>query len=491
MIGAENHHLGLAVAVVPAADTAGLGLAGWADRRAGLLTLLYAAAVLGVLAAGGQHRLRICLRVSDQAGRIVMAAVLVLPGLLPWLPATAALRLTLWGAGLLLACRAAAYAAVRAGRRHGWLAEPALLVGSGVTAVTIAGLARAHPELGLRLRGFLGEGPPRGLALPCLGRPAEVGELAGRLGIRRVIVCWHACRDEDLVTALRRSRPQRADVCVVPRLYELAAALPRSCLDEVWGIPLIPLRRAAPRRALLVLKRAFDVAAAAVALVAALPLLAAAGLAIRLASGPPVLCRQARVTGAGRVTSILKLRTLPGQPGPDTCWSVPPGECSRLGRFLRATHLDELPQLINVIRGDMSLAGPRPERPYFAERFGRDVPGYAGRTRMRAGLSGWAQVHGLTGDTSIAERARFDNYYIEYWSPWLDLVILARTLAAAIPRPARATPPGNNTPPALPAPAPAPAPATPAAVSVLPAPARRAVPSHHATDKAADKGVRP
>ena len=102
---------------------------------------------------------------------------------------------------------------------------------------------------------------------------------------------------------------------------------------------------------------------------------------------------------------------------------------------MRATHIDELPQLLNVVRGQMSLVGPRPERPFFAERFSREIPRYADRTLVPAGMTGWAQVHGLNGDTSIFERARFDNYYAEYWSPWLDAVILARTLAVMAPGP--------------------------------------------------------
>ena len=114
----------------------------------------------------------------------------------------------------------------------------------------------------------------------------------------------------------------------------------------------------------------------------------------------------------------------------DTRWTA--AEHSPLGRRLRTTHLDELPQLINVMRGEMSLVGPRPERPYFSERFSREVPRYADRTRMPAGMTGWAQVNGLNGDTSIFERARFDNYYAEYWSIWLDLVILARTVATVL-----------------------------------------------------------
>jgi lipopolysaccharide/colanic/teichoic acid biosynthesis glycosyltransferase len=208
--------------------------------------------------------------------------------------------------------------------------------------------------------------------------------------------------------------------------------VPRSGVDEIWGIPLIPLR-CGPGRAALAVKRAFDLAGAAVLLVAAAPAVLAAGIALRLQSGGPALFRQVRVTGDGRTAEVLKLRTLPSRGDPDTSWTATGQQSTRLGRWLRATHADELPQLVNVLRGEMSLVGPRPERPYFADRFGREILRYGDRTRMRAGLTGWAQVHGLNGDTSIAERARFDNQYIEYWSPWLDLVILARTLTAASP----------------------------------------------------------
>ena len=177
-------------------------------------------------------------------------------------------------------------------------------------------------------------------------------------------------------------------------------------------------------------------------------MLLALGAVIRLRTGQPAVFRQLRVTGSGRQSTILKLRTVtepPAQSGtahPGTAhpvpaqrtWAPEPGQCRPLGRWLRATHLDELPQLVNVIKGDMSLVGPRPERGCFATGFARQIPRYADRDRVRAGLTGWAQVHGLHGDTSIVARSRFDNQYIEYWSPWLDVIILARTLAAAITR---------------------------------------------------------
>ncbi len=422
--------------VLPLSDLVALATAAGVTGRAGLPSALYALAVLTIVAADGQHRLRICLRVSDQAGRILTAAALPLLFLLPWLPGGRAAALGLCSAGLVIVSRSAACAALRSARRRGLLTEPALVVGTGTFGAHIGELMCAHPELGLRPLGHLDGGPPRrDLALPSLGAPEDLTEVVTRLRIRRVIVCPAACKDEDLVTVLRASRPLRADVCVVPRLYELGAAVPRSCLDEIWGIPLIPLRRLGYVPAGLWLKRAFDAAAAAVLLVAAAPLLLVLAAAIRLQSGESPLFRQVRVTGNGRSATILKLRTLSDHADPDTSWTVPEQQCGALGRWLRVTHLDELPQLVNVLRGEMSLVGPRPERPYFAERFGREMPRYSDRSRMRAGMTGWAQVNGLHGDTSIFERARFDNQYIEYWSPWLDVVILARTLAAAFRRP--------------------------------------------------------
>ena len=190
-------------------------------------------------------------------------------------------------------------------------------------------------------------------------------------------------------------------------------------------------RPARAGRAGLAAKRATDILGALTGLaVFGLPMLLL-GACMRWQLGCPALFRQIRVTGpGGRQAVVLKLRTLRADTDPDGCWAPSPGQSTRLGWLLRASHLDELPQLVNVLRGEMSLVGPRPERPHFAARFTAEVPGYTGRARMKAGLTGWAQVHGLNGDTSLAGRAAFDNAYIDNWSLWLDFKILLMTIWA-------------------------------------------------------------
>jgi lipopolysaccharide/colanic/teichoic acid biosynthesis glycosyltransferase len=418
-------------AAVPAADLVALAVAVAAAGHVSVASVGYAAAVLVLLAAAGLMRLRICLRLSDEAGRILAAAAGPAAALLPWLTAGHAWRLAVWSACCLLLGRALTYAFVRAARRRGLLAEPALLVGSGETAGLVARLLREHPELGLRAFGFAADPQPAGeLPLPVLGPPRDVPRLVSGLGIRRVIVCPGAREDRELVPALRGARLRGADIVVVPDLHELGMAVPRACLDEICGIPVIPLRQ--PPRAWLVVKRGVDVIVAAMLLCLLGPLVLGLAAIIKVSSGGPVIFRQLRVTGAGRAAKVLKLRTLADHSNSDTSWSVPLESCTGFARWLRVSHLDELPQLVNVLRGHMSLVGPRPERPYFAERFGAAIPGYRDRDRMRAGLTGLAQASGLHGDTSLEDRVRLDNQYIEYWSPWQDLVILARTTAKTI-----------------------------------------------------------
>ncbi|MQA86500.1 MAG: exopolysaccharide biosynthesis polyprenyl glycosylphosphotransferase [Streptosporangiales bacterium] len=423
-------------ALLPACDAFGLTAAALLVAAPAWFAFGYTAAVFVALNLGGRHRLRMCLRMADELLPLAGCAALPLLALLPWAASPGGLaRLAVVSAGLLMAVRAGSYAVARAARRRRWLADPALIVGTGALGVEVGELLRQHPEFGARPVGFL-DGLPPGpeSSFPLLGGLPDMADAVSRHGVRRIIVCFPAVSDAELVTVLRSGGALGADVCVVPRMYELGAAIPAS-RDEVWGVPLVPLRRRdvggiGPYGRLT--KRAFDLVVGAVLLLVLAPVLLVLA-AVTARGGRPALFRQARVTAGGRVVEIVKLRTATEE-APDTQWTVPPERLSALARWLRATHLDELPQLLNVLRGEMSLIGPRPERPYFASRFAEVIPRYGDRHRVRAGMTGWAQVNGLYGDTSISERARFDNYYIEHWSLWLDLVILARTLATALMR---------------------------------------------------------
>ncbi|MGH2684989.1 MAG: exopolysaccharide biosynthesis polyprenyl glycosylphosphotransferase, partial [Actinomycetota bacterium] len=215
---------------------------------------------------------------------------------------------------------------------------------------------------------------------------------------------------------------------VLPRFFELGVAPRGADADDVWGIPLMRLSRRALRSPAWRVKRAFDVVVASVALVLTSPVFLVLGALVKLSSRGPVFFRQRRVGQRGVEVDILKFRSMRPNEESDLQWTVRDDDrVTRIGRLLRRTSLDELPQLINIVKGDMSLVGPRPERPFFVDQFGEAVPRYGDRHRVPVGLTGWAQVHGLRGDTSIEDRARFDNQYIEHWSLWKDVSILLRT----------------------------------------------------------------
>ncbi|MFF3753015.1 sugar transferase [Streptomyces sp. NPDC002018] len=207
---------------------------------------------------------------------------------------------------------------------------------------------------------------------------------------------------------------------------------------HLWGFTWHRVEPPAARRRGAVAKRLLDVVLTVPVLLAISPVLLCCALAVRCGDGPGVLFRQERVGQHGRPFTLLKFRTL--RPADDheaaTRWNIANDlRMSAVGGFLRRTSLDELPQLWNVLRGDMSLVGPRPERPFFVANFSKTHPGYAARHRMPVGITGLAQVHGLRGDTSIEDRSRFDNHYIDHWSLWQDVCILLRT-AASLVRPA-------------------------------------------------------
>lgn len=228
--------------------------------------------------------------------------------------------------------------------------------------------------------------------------------------------------------------------------YESSTPASRSggSADREWasrtGDATIPssLRRARAGAASFFAKRTFDVILGSLGLLALAPLFLVIAMAVKLSSAGPVMFRQERVGKGGKLFVILKFRTMRANDDSDRTWSV--GDDPRVttvGRMLRRTSLDELPQLINVLRGHMSLVGPRPERPFFVSQFQDKIPYYLGRHRVLPGITGWAQVHGLRGDTSIQERVAYDNHYIDHRTIWLDLRILARTVGQVVSRSGR------------------------------------------------------
>jgi len=219
--------------------------------------------------------------------------------------------------------------------------------------------------------------------------------------------------------------------------------------DTVGGLPLMSFTMVNPRGAQFMIKHALDRAFALVLLVLLMPVMIGTAVAVALSSRGPVLFRQRRVGRDGKAFSLYKFRSMrmkPGQtdPGDDEAGPIEylhnrdiapggvEGEDRRtaVGRVLRRSSLDELPQLLNVLRGEMSLIGPRPERPEFVELFGQDIVRYGDRHRVKSGITGWAQVHGLRGRTSLDERVEWDNFYIAHWSLGLDLKIVALTIIA-------------------------------------------------------------
>ncbi|HUB37658.1 MAG TPA: sugar transferase [Streptosporangiaceae bacterium] len=384
----------------------------------------YGLLALCAIATAGLYRPRIGGRAGDQAGRLAMAGAFPALGLLPWAGEHLTVRLAVIAAVLLIVMRMGVDASQRSARGRGLLTQQTLIIGTGAASRTVWRLLREHPELGHRPFGPL----PDDLA----GDARAVGELLVRFDVSQVLMCVPVRAVAGHAAVLRTCRDQGVRVSVLPQLPELGLAVPRACLDEVWGIPFVPLRpgpQAPGRRAAT---RLIDLTVGSVLLLAAAPLTLALMLAVWLDLRLPPLFRQVRVVGCGRLAKIAKLRTLRPGGDPDTTWAVTPGQATWFGRLLRGTHADELPQLASVVRGDMALVGPRPERPHFARQLSGSIAGYAARERVRGGLTGWAQVHGLTGDTSLEDRARFDNFYIEYWSVWLDLLILVRTGLGAL-----------------------------------------------------------
>ncbi len=399
-----------------------------------------------VFYAAGLYRSRLNLSLLDDLPYILAASVvgfalkLALVSLLPSVdpPPRQVLHAVVLLAAVLVV-RRIAYTVVRLARCRGRVRHRTLIVGAGSVGLRLANTLEERRTYGLDPVGFVDSDPPADdpplLPAPVLGRYEELGPVIRRHEIRDVIVAFGGISEDDLVDILRTCDRLDVEVFMVPRLFELTNA--NRYTDEVWGIPLVRVRRAVFRSPWWKVKRLVDVLTSGIALLLLSPVLGAVALAVRWEGGPGIIFRQERVGIDGRPFQVLKFRSL--KPVNDTesqtNWNIKHDDrLGPVGKFIRATSLDELPQLWNILRGDMSLVGPRPERPHFVEQFSEYIPRYTARHRVPAGLTGWSQAHGLRGDTSIEDRARFDNYYIENWSPWLDTKIVLRTVGQVVRR---------------------------------------------------------
>jgi Undecaprenyl-phosphate glucose phosphotransferase len=319
---------------------------------------------------------------------------------------------------------------LRVARRRGYNQRYAVVVGGGEPAAEVVRVLRRRPDTGIRLLGLLSDKrEAEGAGVRRLGGIEEIRSVLTEHQVDIVIIALPHTDYPRLGAVLNEIGDEPVDIHFVPDLFNLASL--RGGVEEFESIAFVHLRESPLYGWNRVFKRAFDLAFGAAALAVATPVMAAVAIAVAVTSGRPVLYRQERMGLDGRRFGMLKFRTMrpdaEALTGPRWATADDPRR-TWLGAFLRRWSLDELPQLFNVLRGEMSLVGPRPERPSFVEDFRRRVPGYMLRHKMKAGITGWAQINGWRGNTSIEKRIEYDLEYIARWSLGFDLSILFRTL---------------------------------------------------------------
>jgi exopolysaccharide biosynthesis polyprenyl glycosylphosphotransferase len=423
-------------ALVSIVDAAGLLGAAALTTGADALGAAYILGTFLSLNAGWTRACRIAARFTDDAGWLLArmsgpALIAIALGATGRWDSGALVPVSI---GMVMLGRLTSYGLSRAARARRILQERTLIVGAGSVGSELVSILQSHPEYGLLPVGFIDSGDAPDLPLPLLGDIRQLPETIRAQDIRRVIIAFGATREPDIVQAIRSCDGLPVFVHYVPRFFELGGdqGIPS---DDLRAIPVVPLPRRGRRGADRIVRRAFDLVGSCLGLILTAPILIAAGLAVRLSSPGPMIFRQERIGRDGRSFVMLKFRTMRVNNDSDTEWhGNSNGHVTGIGRVLRKTSIDELPQLLNVLRGDMSLVGPRPERPYFVDQFRSSIPGYDDRHRVAGGITGWAQIHGLRGGelSGIPERARFDNYYIERWSAWKDLVVIVRTFKSVL-----------------------------------------------------------
>jgi len=435
----------LAAALMSQLGSNGAGIVDMPDAY----LLVYAGLAVLFLRMRGMYSWQLRLSMLDSARNVVVATVLasmavvslriLLPGNVDDL-APQSLRLLAFSGVYLIAGRVALdWAHIRA-RRGRETARPTLVVGAGQVGALTARRLLEHPEFGLQPVGFLDKEPldEASLPLPVLGASWDLERLIEQHGIQHVVITFSTAPSEVLLREVERCEELGVSVSLVPRLFERVTE--RLTVEHIGGLPLLSARRVDPKGLQFAVKYTVDRIVAGALLLVVLPAFVVLTLGTLLSVGRPIFFRQRRFGLDGREFEMLKFRSMraPLEPLvlPDLPADTAPGGIegddrrTRFGTFLRRTSLDELPQLLNVLRGDMSLVGPRPERPDFARLFERNVYRYGDRHRVKSGITGWAQVHGLRGKTSLSDRVEWDNFYIENWSLWLDVKILLMTVCA-------------------------------------------------------------
>lgn len=312
-----------------------------------------------------------------------------------------------------------------------WGEERVLIVGTGEVGRMVMQKIKRSPGLGYRVVGFVDdEAKVRAVQdSPVLGTTDAIPELIESQKINEVIIAMPEASHQEILKIASKCDRGRVTIKVFPDVFQIMAT--EVSIGDLGGLPLLTMRDVALRGWRLTVKRVIDVVGSAITLVGLSPIMMLLAVLIKLDSEGPVFFTQERMGLDGKRFMMLKFRSMRADAEDETgpVWATPEdSRRTRLGAFIRRFSIDEFPQFINVLLGDMSLVGPRPERPVFVEQFKQSIPRYMDRHREKAGITGWAQINGLRGDTSIIERTKYDLWYIENWSVALDFRIMIRTI---------------------------------------------------------------
>ena len=417
--------------------------------------------VIALLARRDAYAGRLQVRLLDDVRRILFATLLAATGVI-------SIRVLATGDGavaeetailagyafcFLVAGRIGASSALSRGLLEGQIRRPTLILGAGKVGNMTARRLLSQPDHGLWPVGFLDDDPlelpGERPELPVLGGPPDLDRIVAEHRIEHFIVGFSMASHQLMLALVRRCWELGVSVSLVPRLFEVESD--RAAVDRLGGLPLVSLSAPETRGLGLSLKYGLDRVAAAAALMLLSPALIVIAIAIKLSMGGPIFFAQHRIGRDGQHFAMWKFRTMAGTPEQageaDARWAEEmlsqrgershlrdvaaddSGRLTPLGRVLRRLSLDELPQLWNVLVGQMSFIGPRPERVHYVEKFEEVIYRYGDRHRVKSGITGWAQVNGLRGETSLQDRVEWDNYYIENWSLWLDVKIALMTIA--------------------------------------------------------------